>query len=240
VSHAPEYTPGELGELPASIKDRLLLLMSKRGLITDTNITELLHDKVRTLDLSFCDVSDDSLQIISTKCPALRKIDLNSNKISRTDITSQGVVCLGERCRQLQVVYLRRCLHITDEAIVKLSQGCLALRDLNIGGCPRITDHALTQLGQNSRHLRSINFSGANVTDEGVIRLVQGAAGQQLKEIHMARCRELTDEAVEAVTQYCPNINILLLHECPKITDQSRVAVEELQSKMKQVTWTIY
>ena len=34
----------------------------------------------------------------------------------------------------------------------------------------------------------------------------------------MDGCFEMTDEAVEAAVQFCPNISILLFHGCPKIT----------------------
>ena len=42
------------------------------------------------LDLSECDISDVALGHIADKCPLLRKLDLNSNKVSRTAITSEG------------------------------------------------------------------------------------------------------------------------------------------------------
>jgi len=38
------------------------------------------------------------------------------------------------------------------------------------------------------------------------------------QEIHMDGCFEMTDEAVEAAVQFCPNLSILLFHGCPKIT----------------------
>lgn len=41
------------------------------------------------------------------------------------------------------------------------------------------------------------------------------------QEIHMDGCVEMTDEAVEAALQMCPNLSILLFHGCPKITGKS-------------------
>ena len=38
------------------------------------------------------------------------------------------------------------------------------------------------------------------------------------QEVHINGCRELTDESVEAILQFCPQINIFLFHGCPKIT----------------------
>ncbi|KAL5010156.1 hypothetical protein ScPMuIL_012461 [Solemya velum] len=78
----------------------------------------------------------------------------------------------------------------------------------------------------------------------GVFSLVSGKCSVSLQEINMDSCISLTDEAVEAVVQYCPNISILIFHGCPNITEQSRLLLEEFQrsstTKMKQVTWTVY
>jgi len=34
----------------------------------------------------------------------------------------------------------------------------------------------------------------------------------------MDRCHQLTDDAIEALTYFCPNIRILIFHACPNIT----------------------
>jgi len=49
----------------------------------------VLHENLKVLDLSECDVSDDSLHHFS-KCPNITKIDLNAAKQSRHNITSEG------------------------------------------------------------------------------------------------------------------------------------------------------
>ncbi|ELU07516.1 hypothetical protein CAPTEDRAFT_135609, partial [Capitella teleta] len=120
---------------------------------------------------------------------------------------------------------------------------CPHLRELNIKNCTQITDVALQILGQKSGQLCSVDFSYSQVTDQGIFSLVSGACGQRLKEIHMAGCLHITDDAVEAVVMSCPLISILLIHGCPKLTERSRIALEEVlgaRSRMKQVTWTVY
>ena len=153
--------------------------------------SQVLHPKIKVIDLSECDISDRCLESVAVMCPNLRKIDLNSAKQNRITISSRGIssvllfivmeyVCLrhfvklliyylgvifiAEHCPNLQVVYLRRCLQLTDEAIVRLSECCSNLRDLNIGGCQNITDRSLVALGQNSRYLRSVNIGHSNVS----------------------------------------------------------------------------
>ncbi|KAK3098673.1 hypothetical protein FSP39_021833 [Pinctada imbricata] len=217
--------------------------MSKRGTITDSNIDKVVHESLRVLDLSESDISDQGLSSLR-RCPKLQKIDLNSAKKSRTMVTSQGIISMSQSCHNLQTVYLRRCLNITDEAVISLSENCPQLRLLNVGGCTLLTDRSLQFLAQNSKFLKCLNMSNTKVTDNGVIALTSGQCAQTLKEIHINGCVALTDEAVEAVLQFCPLIEILLFHACPKITENSRQALEDLtiqrKSPMKQVTWTIY
>ncbi|XP_021355399.1 protein AMN1 homolog [Mizuhopecten yessoensis] len=232
-----------LETLPGHLKDKCVYLMSKRGLITDTNISKVLHEKLKVLDLSECEVSDAGLQHLS-KCLQLKKIDLNSAKLSRGNISSEGILNVTHTCTQLQTVYVRRCINLTDEAVIALSKSCPQLRLLNVGGCHLLTDRSLLALGENSHFLKSVNFSKTKVTDNGVVGLVSGSCAKTLKEVHMDGCVNLTDEAVEGVLQFCPQISILLFHGCPKITDQSREALEQLTidraEPMKQVTWTVY
>lgn len=242
LDHIPQFLT-EITRLPASLKNKIFFLMLKRGLVTDQNIVQLLSDKIRVLDLKDCNISDYALSEIAKVCRYLQKIDLNSLKDARTTITSEGLVTLAQGCPNLQAVYLRRCINVTDEAIVQLSKSCRCLRELNIGGCPLVTDESLSALGENCSCLSSIDFSKANVTDDGVISLVQGACAECLKEIHLDGCVHVTDDSVEAIVQFCPNISVLLFHGCPNTSDRSRLALEEIpatRSKMTHLTWTIY
>lgn len=237
------YHENGLATSPSPIKHACLHLMSKRGSITDSNIEKLVYDKLAVLDLSMSQVTDACLFKLS-RCRNLRKLDLNSAKESNGAITSAGVTSMSRACPFLQVLYLRRCVNLTDDGVVSVSENCPALAELNCGGCSRLTDVSLEALGQNSPHLKSVNFSNARVTDSGVFSLVSGRCSSTLKEIHMNGCDRLTDEAVEAIVQYCPQISILLFHGCPRTTENARIALEELMngssSRVRQVTWTVY
>lgn len=53
-------------------------------------ILQFLHEKVQSLDLSECTVSDVGIDFIS-KCDNLKKLDLNSAKESRIEVSSEGL-----------------------------------------------------------------------------------------------------------------------------------------------------
>ena len=80
----------DIKPLPPNIKDRLIKIMSVQGQITDSNISEILHPEVQTLDLRGCDISDTALLHLCN-CRKLKKLNLNSSKENRISITSKGM-----------------------------------------------------------------------------------------------------------------------------------------------------
>ncbi|XP_072256353.1 protein AMN1 homolog isoform X4 [Pyxicephalus adspersus] len=232
----------EIEPLPPNLKDKLIKLLCVQGLLTDSNISRVLHPSVKKLDLRDCDVSDNALRVISL-CKQLKKINLNSCKgEERTSVTSEGIEAVAQSCPYLHEVSIKKCRNITDDGILSISLHCPLLQIINLSGCTQISDISLQALGQNCPLLHSVDFSATAVTDDGVLALVGGKCSQNLKEVHMDRCVHLTDDSVEAILTCCPNIYILLFHGCPQITDRSRVALEQLvgPNKIKQVTWTVY
>ncbi|XP_014377342.1 protein AMN1 homolog isoform X1 [Alligator sinensis] len=231
----------DIKPLPPNIKDKLIKLMSIQGQITDSNIGEVLHPAVEALDLRDCDISDNALLKLYI-CKHLKKINLNSCKENRLGITSEGVAALAWSCPYLREASFKRCCNLSNSGVLALALNCQHLQIANLGSCSGITDASLHALGQNCKFLHSVDFSSTQVTDDGVIALVSGVCSENLKEIHMERCVNLTDIAVEAVLTCCPKIYILLFHGCPLMTDRSREALEQLvgPNKIKQVTWTVY
>ncbi|XP_003220839.1 protein AMN1 homolog [Anolis carolinensis] len=231
----------EIKPLPPNLKDKLIKSLSVRGLITDSNISMILHPAVETLDLRDCDISDNALLQLCN-CKQLKKINVNVWKDKRLAVTSEGVSALALSCPYLYEASFKRCSNLTDSGVLSLALHCPLLRIVNIGGCSSITDASLQAFGQNCKHLHSVDFSSTQVTDNGVIALVSGNCSNNLKEIHMEHCVNLTDVAVEAVLTCCPRIYILLFHGCPLITDHSRIALEQLvgPKKFKQISWTVY
>ncbi|XP_065380063.1 protein AMN1 homolog isoform X3 [Macaca fascicularis] len=207
----------DIKPLPPNIKDRLIKIMSMQGRITDSNISEILHPEVQTLDLRSCDISDAALLHLSN-CRKLKKLNLNSSKGNRVSVTSEGIKAVASSCSYLHEASLKRCCNLTDEGVVALALNCQLLKIIDLGGCLSITDVSLHALGKNCPFLQCVDFSATQVSDSGVIALVSGPCAKKLEEIHMGHCVNLTDGAVEAVLTYCPQIRILLFHGCPLIT----------------------
>ncbi|NWX19150.1 AMN1 protein, partial [Aegotheles bennettii] len=236
----PRYA-ADIKSLPPNIKDKLIKSMSLQGQITDSNISEILHPAVESLDLRNCHISDNALLQLCN-CKQLKNINLNSCEEKRSGITSEGVTALALSCPYLCEASFKRCCNITDSGVLALALNCQFLQIVNLGSCSGIMDASLQALGKNCKFLHSVDFSSTQVTDDGVVALVSGTCSKNLKEINMECCVNLTDVAMEAVLTSCPKINIFLFHGCPLITDRFRDVLDQLiiSNKIKHITWTVY
>nr|XP_012805551.2 protein AMN1 homolog isoform X1 [Jaculus jaculus] len=231
----------EIKPLPPNIKDRLIKIMSMRGQITDSNISEILHSEVQRLYLQSCDISDTALQHLCN-CRKLKVLKLRSSRENRDCITSEGIKAVASFCSELCELSLKGCGCVTDEGVLALALNCRLLRIVDLGGCSSITDLSLQALGKNCPFLQCVDFSATQVSDSGVFALLSGPCAKKIEEIHMGYCVNLTDKAVKAVLTSCPQICIFLFHGCPLITDHSREVLAQLEGsrKLKQVTWSVY
>ncbi|KAM9638777.1 protein AMN1 homolog isoform 5-T5 [Morphnus guianensis] len=171
----------DIKSLPPNIKDKLITLMSRQGQITDSNISEVLHPAVESLDLRDCDISDNALLQLYN-CKQLKKINLNSCKENRLGITSEGVIALALSCPYLCEASFKRCCDITDSGVLALALNCQFLQIVNLGSCSGIMDASLQALGENCKFLHSVDFSSTRVTDDGVVALVSGTCSKNLKQ----------------------------------------------------------
>jgi hypothetical protein len=52
------------------------------------------------------------------------------------------------------------------------------------------------------------------VSDAGILALVQGECGESLRELLLENCIHITDFAVQSIVLHCTNMEILILHKC--------------------------
>ncbi|XP_069696378.1 protein AMN1 homolog [Periplaneta americana] len=234
-----EHNIDTLEMLPPNLKSRLLAVACKRGSVSSDVLECLLHKNVKILDLSECNVSDDSIRLIH-KCRYLEKLDLNPGRNQTRDITSAALLDLFPAIPYLSNLYLRRCTAVTDQVTASIASSCPALTELDVGGCVALTDESLKMLS-NLKNLCSLNISHSQASDEGILALVQGDCGKSLEELHLENCLHVTDFAIEAIVLHCNNLKILIFDGCP-VSDASRIALETLlaKSKVKHLSWSIY
>ena len=232
----------ELKYLPTKLKVKLFHLMTKRGLVSDNNISFLLHKDILELDLTESSVTDTSLLEVQ-QCGYLQKLNLNSMKKNRTDITSEVLDQLLEMLPYLRVLYLRRCSLVDDRPICTLAARCGFLMELNLSGCSMVTDVGVVALAKHASLLQCLNLSRTKVSDFGLVSLANGVCNKQLSEVQVPYCEKVTDKGISVLSNNCPKLTILIFHGCPSISPDimaSNWMVGNSVSSMKMVTWTVH
>ena len=126
IEYLPNYLE-ELRDLPFGLKNRFIHLMSKRGLLSDSNLATILHSRLLNLDLSETDdVTDVGLQTIAATCRQLRKLDLNATKGNRENVSDAG-----KHAFLLGLVYIREasrtfCLTKRDQCLCTLPRSLIS------------------------------------------------------------------------------------------------------------------
>lgn len=228
-----------LKTLPKHLKDKIRRSHLKRGHMPNELFDALIHEQVRDVDLSACEVVTDSMVISLHRARGLRRLDLN-NVQCQFDIKSLSNA-LSDMWG-LRILFLRR--SNADDSLLKvLGKFCIHLEEIDLGYCVGVGDTGIGLLGEGCSKLKSLNFSSTSITDLGIQMFVQGEGRECVNELRVDGCG-LTDDGIQLILMFCPNLHILIFHNCPLVTDDSRVALEEyrVQNEMSllQLSWTVY
>jgi hypothetical protein len=157
--------------------------------------------KLISLDISYCDVTDSGLQYV-THMPALQElclrgvcdvtdagmIHLGSAHLTLLDVSSSNVGDLGlehfarsPAAAELRNLQLYAC-EITDAGLGHLTSSVTELRYLNIGRCEQVTDQGLKMIANHLQLLEwiKVHRGTCSVTEDGLNKLRQLAHFKKL------------------------------------------------------------
>jgi F-box and leucine-rich repeat protein GRR1 len=146
------------------------------------------------LNLSWCSRFSSTAfkNLAAAMGTALRSIDLTECKL-----TDDTIIALAESCPQLEVAILDACPKITDTSVIKLAGSCGAsLRTLSLSGCYRVTDPGIGKLSRCAPQLRYLDLSWCyKLTNSSIVQLFRDAP--RMQTLLLNGCRQLTDSAID-------------------------------------------
>jgi hypothetical protein len=155
-------------------------------------------------------VTDVGVRAVLQGCPLLRDTDVEKAK----DISPELRLEMARRrcCTDLKFYQWEGVTEVLTRDILRV---CPNLTHLNCKTCDGFTDAALAVCAQHCPLLESIILEDcAFVTNDGVRNLLS-QSGNKLRYVHLGSCDKLSDDAVLAVAQHCPNLELLV---CPRLT----------------------
>ena len=170
------------------------------------------------LDVSgAADIVDAGLEAIARRCPKLAELNVRGCK----KLTDAAIGLVGDRCPLLARLNASLLLALTSAGVARVAAGAGAnLRVLDLGNSGQmifIQDAALAAVAAHCPALEVLDIGHCNVSDEGVIAVARGAAGH-LRELNLAAGLNLTDAALAAIGECCPNLETVNITYCTKVT----------------------
>ncbi|KAL2506733.1 F-box/LRR-repeat protein 4 [Abeliophyllum distichum] len=174
--------------------------------------------RLEKLSLIWCsNVTDVGLSSIAEKSKVLKSLDIQACHVG-----DKGLAAVGKYCTQLEDLNLWSCKGLTDTGLILLVIGCgRTLKSLGLAACAKITDASLAAIQSLS-------------TTKACLAVAKGCP--QLKSLRL-QCRNLTDEALQAVGKFCQFLELLALYSFQNFTDKSLCAIGKGCKKLKNLTF---
>ncbi|KAG8142676.1 hypothetical protein E2320_005875 [Naja naja] len=99
-----------------------------------------------------------------------------------------------------------------------------------VTNCMKITDVSLKLIAPLD-NIVILNLSGCpRIGDSGIKSFVDGHSASKLKELNLANCSYVSDIALVKISDRCPNLIYLNLHNCQLVTDTGVQAMAPMAS----------
>ncbi|XP_065185239.1 F-box and leucine-rich repeat protein 13-like [Sycon ciliatum] len=215
VMGCPNVSDGSLKFLMKQAAQRLISFkIENNNLLTDSFVRSLARAaSLRHLCLNSCvRLTDNSLRALS-QCKYLVSLDL-TNCLRVSDVGVRYIV-EGAAGAQLRSINLTNCVRVSDVTLLRLAKTCQELRHAAFCFCEHVQDAGVEMLGD-LPNLISLDLTGCKVADEGISAL---GTNPHFADLVLSECVAVTDNGLQKMCTFCPNLHLLDVSHCPTITD---------------------
>lgn len=160
---------------------------------------------VRTIDLSYMDITDDELgMVIRGTAGSLRSLLVRGC----AKLTDRSLVVIGRVCKMLEAVDICGLPLISDEGIEEMARGVgERLTMIVCSECPGLTDCALESFGKWCGQLEVVTCRAlGGITNGGLDALCRGL-GEKLAILDILDCDEVKVRGfLDSARKYCPQL----------------------------------
>ncbi|KAF9516875.1 hypothetical protein BS47DRAFT_1380845 [Hydnum rufescens UP504] len=150
--------------------------------------------RLERLTLAGCTLlTDASLAVVFSACPALIAVDLNGV----SEATDASLTALANTTTRLQGINLTKCKKVTDVGILALVRSSPLLRRIKLHGLIALTDASVCAIAESCPLLLEIDLSNCiKLTDLSVREIWERQ--KHLREFQLSNVHALTDDAFPA------------------------------------------
>ncbi|KDP27756.1 hypothetical protein JCGZ_19785 [Jatropha curcas] len=179
-------------------------------------------------------MGDAGLIAISVSCPNLQVLQLNRT----SDCTDDGLSAVASSCKNLSKLHIDAWSRfggrsIGDDGLLSVANHCSKLQELVLMGLP-ISVSSLTVLASNCRTLERLALCNSDSVGDYEMGLI-AVKFSALKKLCIKNC-PISEAAIEAIGDGCPNLIKLKVKRCRGI---SQVSVQKLRKQRSQVVVSV-
>ena len=154
-----------------------------------------------------------------------------------SEISNEGIIYIASGVAGLKRLCIRGCKRIGEECMESLAQGCPNLESLDVSFCHRINDNSLGCLAQGLTNLKSLQLSACNISDSGILALVQSL--QHLQHLSIGQCERLTDKSLAYIAEYFCELQSIDVYGCTKMTADGMKLLLSRLYKLKKLSLSL-
>ncbi|XP_039219739.1 dynein regulatory complex subunit 6 isoform X2 [Crotalus tigris] len=169
-------------------------------------------------------LTDRCIQALVPKCPRIESVEFNESP----HVSDVGLQAL-EMCKLVKMK-IQGSNRVTDLTFQIMSKFWPRMNQICVANCQRITDVALKLIVPLDQ-IVILNLSGCTrIGDSGIKSFVDGRSAPKLKELNLANCCHVSDISLVKISERCPNLIYLNLHNCQLVTDTGMQAMTAMAS----------
>ncbi|XP_010666291.2 uncharacterized protein LOC104883458 isoform X1 [Beta vulgaris subsp. vulgaris] len=179
---------------------------------------DIKHLTVLQLDLCGHCLSDSSLHkaLVPKGLPALTTISLKG----ACRISDGGLAALVSSAPALRSINLSQCSLLTDVGIDSIANSLGSiLQELYLDDCDTLDAMCILPTLKRLKYLEVLSLRGIVSVSDKFIRELISTSGQNMKELVLANCVNLTDSSLKLIAEMCSQLHVLDLSCLGKLTD---------------------
>ncbi|KAI3974704.1 hypothetical protein MKX01_004433 [Papaver californicum] len=166
-------------------------------------------------------------RLVSNNCLTLTEIDL-SNGISLNDSTASVI----SEAKNLEKLWLSRCVLISDMGIGCIAVGCKKLKLLDLKWCFSLSDLGVGLVAAKCKQLQSLDISYVPITNKCLPAIFQLP---DLKSLALVGCSDIDDDGLANIRQGSMSVETLNMSNCPNVTHIGLSAVTKGAVSLRQL-----
>ncbi|XP_048746707.1 F-box/LRR-repeat protein 2-like [Ostrea edulis] len=220
IMNSIQEIPHIRNRLPRIYKELLLTRLSEHNLLTPNVIKYIKHElfvnSLQHLQLYHCDQVND--QFLKSFADSDRQ--LKTLVIEKCDVSDGGVLAVTQHQRALETLVLKNLVNLTPKGLGNVKSP--ALRALNLTGCSLMNSKGILTILQNNPNVQVLRLAGQgnHKYDDQLFHNIAETVGPTLRELHFAP-HTISDVCLCVLATRCPNLQVLDLYGCPRITGGS-------------------